>query len=56
MVLLDTIEVQRKDRSLPGEAFKDALNGMGVGGWAQDGSIPRGHDYMSHGMALGVGV
>lgn len=55
MVLVYTVEVRRKDRSLPGRAFKDILNGMWwVGGWAHGGSIPRGDDYMSLGMTLGL--
>lgn len=56
MVLVDTIEIQKKDRSLPDEALKDMLDGMVVGSWAQGRSIPRGDDCRSHGMALGVGV
>lgn len=55
MVLVDIIEVQKKGRSLPDEALKDELDGMVVGWWAQGGSIPRGDDCMSHGIALGVG-
>lgn len=31
MVSVDIIEVQRKDRLLPGGVFKDALDGMAVG-------------------------